>query len=82
DIRRGLTDFDRQMLAFAESVGLPVHILLTKADKLKRGRAAKALLEVRRELGDTATVQHFSALSRAGEHEARERLEAFLAPAG
>ena len=34
DIRRQLTDFDRQMLAFAESVDLPIHILLTKADKL------------------------------------------------
>jgi GTP-binding protein len=79
DIRRQLTDFDRQMLAFAESVGLPVHILLTKSDKLKRGQAAKALLEVRRELGDIATVQHFSALSRQGESEARERLEEFLA---
>ena len=78
DIRRQLTDFDRQMLGFAESVGLPVHVLLTKADKLKRGQAAKALLEVRRELGEAATVQHFSALSRQGEGEARERLEAFL----
>jgi GTP-binding protein len=79
DIRRQLTDFDRQMLAFADSVGLPVHVLLTKTDKLKRGQAARALLEVRRELGDMATVQHFSALSRVGEEEARERLEAFLA---
>jgi GTP-binding protein len=78
DIRRQLTDFDRQMLAFAESVGLPVHVLLTKADKLKRGQAAKALLQVRRELGDLATVQHFSALSRQGEEEARARLEEFL----
>lgn len=64
DIRRQLTDFDRQMLAFADAVGLPVHVLLTKTDKLKRGQAAKALLEVKKELGDTATVQHFSALSR------------------
>jgi GTP-binding protein len=79
DIRRKLTDFDRQMLAFAESVGLPVHILLTKADKLKRGQAASALHEVRRELGHGITVQHFSALSRQGEEEARARLEDFLA---
>ena len=79
DIRRKLTDFDRQMLAFAEAVGLPVHVLLTKADKLKRGQAARALLEVRRELGEAATVQHFSALSRQGEDEARARLEEFLA---
>ena len=78
DIRRQLTDFDRQMLAFAESVNLPVHVLLTKADKLKRGQAAKALLEVRRELGPVATVQQFSALTRDGEEAARSKLEAFL----
>ena len=78
DIRRQLTNFDREMLAFADAVGLPVHVLLTKADKLKRGQAAKALLEVRKELGDGATVQHFSALSRQGETEAREQLETFL----
>ena len=78
DIRRRLTEFDHQMLAFADSVGLPVHVLLTKADKLKRGQAATALLEVRRELGDMATVQLFSALSRDGEESARAQLEAFL----
>ena len=78
DIRRRLTDFDRQMLGYAESVGLPTHVLLTKADKLKRGQAATALLQVQRELGDTATAQQFSALSRLGEAEARNKLEAFL----
>ena len=78
DIRRRLTDFDRQMIAFAESVDLPVHILLTKADKLKRGQAASAVLEVRKELGERATVQPFSALKRQGEREAREVLERFL----
>lgn len=78
DIRRQLTDFDRQMLGFADAVGLPVHVLLTKTDKLKKGQAARALLEVRRELGDAATVQHFSALDRRGETQAREQLEAFL----
>lgn len=79
DIRRQLTEFDGQMLAFGDSVGLPVHVLLTKTDKLKRGQAAKALLEVRRDLGDMATVQHFSALNRQGEQEARSKLEEFLA---
>jgi len=78
DIRRLLTDYDRQMLSFADAVGLPAHILLTKTDKLKRGQAAKALLELRRDLADTATVQHFSALSRLGEDEARAKLAEFL----
>ncbi|MGI9235856.1 MAG: ribosome biogenesis GTP-binding protein YihA/YsxC [Woeseiaceae bacterium] len=79
DIRRLLTDYDQQMLRFADSVGLPTHILLTKTDKLKRGQAAKALLELRRELEDATTVQHFSALSRLGETEARRKLDEFLA---
>jgi GTP-binding protein len=78
DIRRQITPFDEHMLAFAEQVSLPTHVLLTKTDKLKRGQAAKALLEVRRDLGDIATVQHFSALTRQGEDEARAKLDEFL----
>jgi len=78
DIRRLLTEFDRQMLQFADAVGLPTHILLTKTDKLKRGQAAKALLELRRDLAGAATIQHFSALSRLGETEARAKLDEFL----
>ena len=78
DIRRQLTDFDRQMLAFAESVDLPIHILLTKADKLKRGQAATALLTVRKQLGEAASVQLFSSLKRQGAEEARGVLENFL----
>lgn len=78
DIRRRLQDYDRQMIEFAETVELPIHILLTKADKLKRGQAANAVLEVRREVGGRATVQPFSALKRDGEREARAVLERFL----
>ena len=79
DIRRRLADFDWQMLEFAESVALPAHVLLTKADKLKRGQQAAALLDVRKALDGRASVQAFSALKREGEHEAREVLNAFLA---
>jgi GTP-binding protein len=79
DIRRRLTDYDRQMIGFAESVGLPVHILLTKSDKLKKGQAAASVLAVKKELGHRATVQPFSALKREGEREARDVLERFLA---
>ncbi|NIV17632.1 MAG: YihA family ribosome biogenesis GTP-binding protein [Woeseiaceae bacterium] len=78
DIRRKLTDYDRQMMAFAGAVNLPIHILLTKADKLKRGQVATALLEVRKEVAERATVQAFSALRRQGEAEAREVLERLL----
>ena len=78
DIRRKLTDYDRQMMAFADEVELPVHILLTKADKLKRGKVATAVLQVQKEMGDRASVQAFSALNRQGEDEARAVLEKFL----
>jgi GTP-binding protein len=78
DIRRQLQDYDRQMIAFAEDVGLPIHILLTKSDKLKRGQAANALLKVSKEVGERATVQQFSALKRQGEDEARNVLERLL----
>jgi GTP-binding protein len=78
DIRRRLTDFDEHMLAFADAVSVPVHVLLTKADKLKRGQAATALLEVRKALGERATVQLFSALKRDGVDEARKALDDFL----
>ena len=79
DIRRRLQDYDRQMMLFAGEVDLPIHILLTKADKLKRGQAATALLEVQKELGDRASVQLFSAHNRQGENEARAVLDAMLA---
>ena len=78
DIRRKLTDYDRQMMAFTDEAQLPIHILLTKADKLKRGQMATAVLQVQKEVGDRATVQSFSALNRQGEDEARAMLEKFL----
>ena len=79
DVRRGLTDFDAQMMAFADDVALPVHILLTKADKLKRGQAANMLQATRKAVGDRASVQLFSALKRTGTDEARAVLDRFLA---
>jgi GTP-binding protein len=79
DIRRLLTDFDRQLLEFAEMVAVPVHVLLTKADKLKTGQAASALRQVKGELGGAVQgVQLFSATARDGLEEARQRLAKFL----
>ena len=50
DIRHPLQDYDQQMLNWAAQAGLPVHILLTKADKLKRGPAKSSLLAVDKRL--------------------------------
>ncbi len=81
DIRHPLKDFDRQVLAWCFAAGLPTHILLTKADKLKRGPAKAVQIQVRRELPDLhshATVQLFSAHTPAGAEEARAMLDQWL----
>lgn len=81
DIRHPLTDFDRVMLAWCRQAQMPVHVLLTKADKLKRGAAKTALLTVRRELQNDypdATIQLFSALKREGVDEAYKVLDHWL----
>ena len=80
DCRHPLTDFDKQMLEWTTSNGCMVHILLTKADKLSRGAAAATLLKVRKEVGESATVQLFSATKKTGLEEARTALEAFFEP--
>ncbi|HUG98240.1 MAG TPA: ribosome biogenesis GTP-binding protein YihA/YsxC [Gammaproteobacteria bacterium] len=79
DARRPLTDFDQGMLDWAARAGCPVHILLTKADKLSRGAGAAALLSVRKAVGDGATVQLFSALKGTGVETARAVLDGLLA---
>jgi GTP-binding protein len=78
DIRRGLSDYDRQLMQLAEPANLSVHVLLTKADKLKRGQAANALMSATKELKERATVQLFSALNRQGVEQARDMLEQLL----
>jgi GTP-binding protein len=81
DIRHPLKDFDRLVLAWSNSADLALHVLLTKADKLKRAPAKAVLLKVRgnlAELHPLATVQLFSALTPAGAGEARAVLDQWL----
>ena len=81
DIRRPLTDPDKQMLGWAVTASMPVHILLTKADKLKRGPAQSTLLSVRAELSaqsELISVQLFSSLKRQGVDELRRQLNQWL----
>ncbi len=63
DIRHPLKPFDQQMIAWAQESDLPIHLLLNKADKLKRGAQQSTLLSVKREVADyeNASVQLFSA---------------------
>ena len=79
DSRRGLGDFDWQMLDWSRMIECPVHVLLTKADKLKRQEASRTLAAVQKDLGGIATVQLFSATKRLGLEEARRLLDQLLA---
>jgi GTP-binding protein len=74
DVRHPLTDFDRQLLAFAAPLALPVHILLSKADKLGRAAGERSLAAVRKQLAGRASVQLFSAHSGDGVEQARKLL--------
>jgi len=78
DCRHPLRDTDRQILRWAHAAGLPVHVLLTKSDKLARGPARATLLDVRRQLATEhplASAQLFSALKRDGLDELHALLD-------
>lgn len=83
DIRHPLTEFDVLMLDWAKAARLPLHILLTKADKLAFGAAKNALLNTRQALQknwgpDTASIQLFSAPKRQGIEDAHQVMAQWL----
>ena len=81
DVRHPLQPFDQQMLDWAVAAAMPVHILLTKADKLKRGAASQSLLAVRGEIAPwegMVSAQLFSALKHDGHGELKQVLDAWL----
>ena len=81
DIRHPLTDFDNMILSWAKETQLNIHILLTKADKLKFGAAKSTLLKVQNQLKDQTHIscQLFSATNKTGLEEARDKLTEWLA---
>jgi len=81
DVRHPLKEFDCQLLAWATTSGMPVHILLTKADKLTRNKAIGVLQSVRHRLEQdypVATIQLFSATKGTGVDEAQALLGKWL----
>lgn len=81
DVRRPFTDLDQQLLDWARPEAIPVHVVLTKADKLSRAGADRTLAGTRRR-GDVArgevTVQLFSAKTGKGLDDLIARLGAWL----
>ena len=84
DIRHPMKEFDQMMVEWCENSQMPLHVLLTKADKLKKGPAQSTMLKLRKELqavlGDLVTVQTFSALKKQGVDQLRNRLDHWLLP--
>lgn len=82
DSRHPLTVLDRQMIGWFAPSGKPIHVLLTKSDKLSRGPANATLLAVRTELsaqyGDQVTVQLFSSLKKSGVDEVERVVAGWL----
>ncbi len=69
DSRHPLTDLDVQLIEWFLPTEKPIHVLLTKADKLTRQQQAQVLRDVRaalEELGEQCTVQLFSSLKKTG----------------
>jgi GTP-binding protein len=77
DARRGLTEGDEGLLEWA-APEQRVHVLLSKADKLTRSEAARALRTAADELAGRATLQLFSAMEGTGIPEAQETLLGWL----
>jgi GTP-binding protein len=78
DIRHPLREYDQQMLKYATVRGLPVHCLLTKADKISRSDQVITLGKVADALPPGATVQLFSATKKIGIDEARNTVVGWL----
>jgi GTP-binding protein len=66
DIRRGIGDLDRGLISMIGE-SLPLHILLTKSDKLSRSATRKAILAIEAQLSSpNQSVSALSILSRQG----------------
>ncbi len=83
DIRRPLTDLDLRLIDWFRPTGRPIHILLSKADKVSRQEQTKILRSVKAELAtwggaELYSVQLFSSLKKVGVDEAEGVLAGWL----
>ena len=78
DVRHPLTPLDRQLLDWFAPTGRPVHVLLTKADKLSQQEATETIAqrgeESRSRRTTAVSVQLFSAMTKQGVDEAEALL--------
>ncbi len=84
DCRHPLKPLDIQMLEFFAQTGRPVHILLSKADKLSKNDQIKTLSSVKKALTpftqrQEVSVQLFSSLKKQGADEVNEVVSGWFA---
>ncbi len=81
DIRRPLLELDETMLDWFATTGKPIHILLTKSDKLSRQQSTITLMKVKAYLAENypqCSVQVFSSLKKQGLEEAEAVIAGWL----
>ncbi|VUD64684.1 putative GTP-binding protein EngB [Thalassocella blandensis] len=83
DIRHPMQEFDAMMINWAVDAEMPVHVLMTKSDKLKRGAANGTLLKFKRHIQDAGvddlvSAQTFSALKGDGVKQLEQVLNGWL----
>ena len=86
DIRRELTELDTQMLDWFAPQKKPIHILLTKSDKISKDKSLRTLKKIQQELNvrwgevnkTQCSAQLFSSLKKQGVEEATQKIEAWL----
>ncbi len=84
DIRHPMKDLDQQLIIWAVECGIPVQVLLTKADKLKSGARKAQILKVRNDaksFGGDVCVDGFSSQNGIGVDVLRNKLDSWFAPA-
>ena len=80
DIRHPLKPFDESMIEWCLQSSIPVHLLLTKADKLKSGAAKTQLMKVQKIFSDQTelvSAQLFSSSKEVGVKELTARLDSW-----
>ena len=84
DIRHPMKDLDQQLIFWAVDSGIPVQVLLTKADKLKSGARKEQVLKIKKDaegFGGDVSVAAFSSLKGIGVDTLRSKLDDWFAPA-
>ena len=85
DVRHPLRELDQQLINWLKPTGVPVHILLSKADKLGQQKANATLREVNAALARdyvNCSAQLFSSTRKIGIVDAAKQIQRWLSVGG